>query len=570
VAPIVGIDLGTTNSAIGILDGERVRFFPNPLGDTLTPSAVALDARSRSLIVGRTAKDIIAANPKLGATRFKTDMGTAKQFAVGDRTMTPVELSAHVLDALRSDAERALGVVVNRCVVTVPAYFDDAQRHATRQAAEQAGFVVERIINEPTAAAIAYGMHRRDDETMFAVIDLGGGTFDACVMELFEGILQVKSVAGESRLGGEDFTAALAQHIATRAGVAVPAEGSLAWALLYKRAELVKRALTRWPMTDVKLAGEITGGEERELSVTIEEVDQVWAPLLLRLHAPIRSALRGARIERSQLADVILVGGATRMPAVRKVVAEILEKEPLVHGDPDLLVAEGAAIQAAMISGSTAVGEMVVTDVASHSLGIDVTKLIGSRAVNGYFTPIIHRNTVIPTSQWESFSTLHDDQHQVLLRIYEGDGRRVEDNRKIGELEIKNIPPGKAPKSFRVRLTYDLNGMLEVEAEVEETKAVVSAVFRRDGGEVSGDALEQARARLRAVRADPLDRPRYRDLHARAKLLWSELDHRKRERLDMLIHHFETALAAREPKELERTYDALVKCCEELDRGERW
>jgi len=570
VGPIVGIDLGTTNSAIGMLEGERVRFFPNPLGDVLTPSAVALDTRSRSLIVGRTAKDIIAANPRLGAARFKTDMGTAKQFSVGDRTMTPVELSAHVLDALRSDAERALGVVVNRCVVTVPAYFDDAQRHATRQAAEQAGFVVERIINEPTAAAIAYGMHRRDDETMFAVIDLGGGTFDACVMELFEGILQVKSVAGESRLGGEDFTAALAHHIATRAGIPIPPEGSLGWALLYKRAELVKRALTRWPMTDVTLAPEVTGGEERELVITVEEVDQVWAPLVLRLHAPIRSALRGARVERAQLADVILVGGATRMPCVRKVVAEILEREPLVHGDPDLLVAEGAGIQAAMIDGAKAVGEMVVTDVASHSLGVDVTRVIGSKHVDGYFTPIIHRNTVIPTSQWESFQTMFDDQREVLLGIYEGDGRRVEDNRKIGELQVKGIPPGRAPKSFQVRLTYDLNGMLEVEAEIAETKATVSAVFRRDGGDVSPEMLEQARARLRAVRADPLDRPRYRDLHARAKLLWSELDHRKRDRLDSLIHDFETALAAREPKALEQTYDALMRCCEELDRGERW
>ncbi len=570
MGPVVGIDLGTTNSAIGILDGERVRLFPNPLGDVLTPSAVALDPRSRMLVVGRTAKDLIAANPHLGATRFKTEIGTDRKYSIGDRSLSAIELSAHVLDALRSDAERAIGLVINRCVVTVPAYFDDAQRHATRQAAEQAGFAVERIINEPTAAAIAYGMHKRDNETTFAVVDLGGGTFDACVMELFEGILQVKSVAGESRLGGEDFTAALAHHIAAQVGIDAPAEGTLAWSLLYKRAELAKRALTRWQSTDVTLSSEITGGNERELPITVEEANRIWEPLLQRLHAPLRSAVRGANIDRTELAEVLLVGGATRSPSVRRTVAEILDREPVTHGDPDLLVAEGAAIQAGMIDGAKAVEEMVVTDVASHSLGISSSKPIGTKHVAGYFTPIIHRNTIIPTSQSEYFSTLEDDQTEVRLQIYEGDARRVEDNRKIGELLIQGIPRGRAPKSFYVHLTYDQNGMLEVQAEIEETKAKVSAVFRREGGQLTGGELEIARARLRAVRGDPMDRPRYRDLHARAKLLWSELNPQRRDKLDVLLEAFEAAMTTREPKQLERTYEKLLACCEEADRGERW
>jgi molecular chaperone HscC len=570
VGPVVGIDLGTTNSAIGLLEGERVRLFPNPLGDVLTPSAVALDPKSRMLVIGRTAKDLIAASPHQGARRFKIDMGRDRSYRIGDRTMTVVELSAHVLDALRADAERALATTVNRCVVTVPAYFDDAQRHATRQAAEQAGFAVERIINEPTAAAIAYGMHQRDADTTFAVVDLGGGTFDVCVMQLFEGILQVKSVAGESRLGGEDFTAVLAEHLAERAGIACPEPGSLAYGLLFKRAELAKRALARWPSTEVVLGGEILGARSATIAITAEEVDRAWASLIGRLHGPLRTALRGAGLDRAELAEVVLVGGATRMPCVQRAVAEILQREPVHRGDPDLVVAEGAAIQAAMIDGAEAVQDMVVTDVASHSLGVEVARMVGSREVTGYFSPVIHRNTVIPTTQSDIYSTVEDDQSEVCLRIYEGDGRRVADNRKIGELNVKGIPRGRAPKHFEVRFTYDQNGMLEVEVVVADTKARASAVFRREGGEVKGADLEKARARLKAIRADPMDRPRYRDLYARAKLLWSELDAARRASLDHLLEVFEAALARREPAELERSFQALLQACEAIDHGERW
>jgi molecular chaperone HscC len=570
VGTVVGIDLGTTNSAIGLLEGDKVRLFPNPLGDVLTPSAVALDPRSRMLVVGRTAKDLIAAAPRQGARRFKTAMGSSRSYPVGDRTMTTVELSAHVLDALRADAERALATTVNRCVVTVPAYFDDAQRHATRQAAEQAGFAVERIINEPTAAAIAYGMHRRDADTMFAVVDLGGGTFDVCVMALFEGILQVKGVAGESQLGGEDFTAALAAYVAERAGIACPEAGSPAYGLLYKRAELAKRALARWPSTEVALGTELLGGRAEPITITVAEAEAAWASLIGRLHAPLRAALRGARVERDQLVEVVLVGGATRLPCVQRAVAEILEREPVYRGDPDLIVAEGAAIQAAMIDGAAAVDDMVVTDVASHSLGVEVARQVGSKEVSGYFSPVIHRNTVIPTTQTSVFSTMHDHQSGVELQIFEGDARRVVDNRKIGALEVTGIPRGPAPKEIRVRFTYDQNGMLEVEAEIVETQARVSAVFRREGGELTGAALETARARLTAIRADPMDRPRYRDLYARAKLLWSELDHQGRAPFDALIHAFDTAMASRDPVALERSFQLLWTACESIDHGDRW
>jgi molecular chaperone HscC len=567
-APIVGIDLGTTNSAIGIFQDGKVRLFANPLEDVLTPSAVAVDERSGTLVVGRTAKDLIARDPERGAARFKVDMGTDRTRRVGDRTMSAVELSGHVLDALRSDAERALGTEVVRCVITVPAYFDDAQRHATRQAAELAGFHVERVLNEPTAAAIAYGLHKRDDESLFAIVDLGGGTFDVCVMELFEGVLQVKGVAGDGRLGGEDFTLALAELVAKRAGIAMPAAGTMAWALLFKRAETAKRALSRWPVTEVTLPRDVAAGEP-SVQITREEVEQAWGPLLERLRGPLRAALRGAGVSTSQLAEVVMVGGATRMPSVQATVKEILGREPVHHADPDLLVAEGAAIQAAMIADDAGVADMVITDVASHSLGVDVCKEIGGRIQDGYFSPVIHRNTVIPTSRWESYSTMHDYQKAVEFNVYEGESRMCAENRRIGALTVK-VPPGKAPKEVRVRFTYDQNGMLEVEALVPETGKTVSKVFHRSGGEVTGDALEKAQGRLRALRADPMDRPKYKDLHGRAKLLWQEAGEKERHVLGELIDRFDEAVVGRNPTEIERAYKALLERCEAIDRGERW
>jgi molecular chaperone HscC len=382
---------------------------------------------------------------------------------------------------------------------------------------------------------------------VFVVVDLGGGTFDVCVMELFEGVLQVKGVAGESRLGGEDFTLALAEHIARRADLTMPAAGTTAWALLYKRAETAKRALSRWTAHEVALPADVAGRPGVTVALTADEVEALWAPLLERLRGPIRAALRGAGVTREQLHEVVLVGGATRMPCVQRVIAEVLGRQPVHHADPDLLV----------------------TDVASHSLGVDTTREIAGRPVHGYFSPVIHRNTVIPTSRWESYATLADNQTHVNFGIYEGESRLVAENRRIGELHVP-VPIGPAPKEVRVRFTYDPNGMLEVEALVVETGRTASKVFERTGGELTGAALAEAQARLRALRADPLERPRYKDLHARAKLLWQEADPRGREELGFLIDQFDAAIEGRNPAVIEKAYGVLAARCEAIDGGERW
>lgn len=570
-SPIIGIDLGTTLSACGYFDGDQVRLFENSLGDTLTPSVVARDPRTQALTVGRIAKDILVTSPESAAALFKRDMGTERVRQVGREAMTPIELSACVLDALRADAERALGCAIDRCVVTVPAYFGEPQRVATKRAAELAGFTVERVLNEPTAAAIAYGLHRADQETSFLVFDLGGGTFDVCVMELFEGLLEVKSVAGESRLGGEDFTDALARLALERAGIEAgelhgrPEEH----ALLYKRAELLKRQLSRWNTGSLTVPA-IGTHDAVTIEVDAAQAASVWRPLLDRLVGPCRAALRGAGIGPKDLADVILVGGATRMPCVRALAAELFDREPHSEDDPDLVVVRGAALQAALCADATAVGDLVITDVASHSLGVATSKRVGTTIATGYFSPVLHRNTAIPTSQSDSFETMEHGQREILLQVYEGEARRVEHNTHIGELRVEGIPARRAGESIRVTFTYDLNGILEVEAEIAATRKKFSKIFHRNGKPLEGVALERARDRLNALKVEPAMRPRYRDAIGRAELLWRDLGPAERDVLTNALSFFEDALASRDSAQIELGHSMLLDICRRFAGDERW
>ncbi len=583
-SPIVGIDLGTTYSAIALYEGGRVRFFPNPLGQDLTPSVVAWDRRSQGMVVGRQARDILATRPGDAAALFKREMGRDISLRIGDRSFTPVELSAWVLDSLRADAERALGCAVTRCVVTVPAYFNEAQRFATKRAAETAGFSVERVLNEPTAAAIAYGLHggvtdgaaatsavvEDAEERRFLVFDLGGGTFDVCVMERFEGMLEVRSVAGESRLGGEDFTEALVQFALEQAGLdadKVAREQPDELALVRKRAEVVKRTLSRWPKAELLLP-EALGSQV--VGISQAAFERATAALRERMVGPCRTALRSAGLNLADLQEILLVGGATRMPGVHAFITEVFNRPPLLGPDPDRVVAHGAAIQAALCADDQAVSDLVVTDVASHSLGVEVTREIAGKRLAGFFSPIIHRNTVIPASKVEVYQTVQDGQRAIDLEIYEGEARRVQDNHRLGVLAIKNLPKRDAGTDFAVRFTFDLNGILEVEASVEGVEQRFSQIFQREGKVLDAAELMRAKERIRGLKADPHERPRYRDVLTRADLLWRELPAGQKPMLDHAIDSFEAALRGKDTKAIETAFGDLNQLCERLGGSERW
>ena len=573
---IVGIDLGTTNSAVAVMQDGIVRVLPNALGELLTPSAIAWDERADTMLVGRAAKDIAALHPARSALLFKRDMGTDRTVSVGAQQLGAIACSALVLRQLREDASAALGHPVDRCVITVPAYFNEAQRFATQQAGELAGFTVERILNEPTAAAIAYGQHARHSDAQLLVFDLGGGTFDVCIMDRFEGALEVRSVAGASDLGGEDFSRRIASLALRQVGESFEVfemQAPAALSQLLRRAELLKRRMPD-DVTDAPLAIEVPAREPdvvpRPVAMLPSEIREAWRPLLERLVGPLRAALRSAELNRTDIDEIILVGGATRSPEVRSVVDQYFARTSLRHIDPDLAIVVGAATQAALYMGDAAVSDLVVTDVASHSLGIDVTKEFGTTRRDGFFSPIIHRNSVIPTSRTESYFTMDPNQTRMTIGIYEGEARRVEENRKIGELRVKGIPKGPAGQEVEVTFTFDLNGILEVEARIPETGRSFKRVFKRDGSALSARELGAIATRFERLKADPRDRSEIRETLARAELLLHDLSPEARVALERVMDALEHAIEGRDPKKISLWIEQLREHCKRIDGGERW
>lgn len=357
-----GIDLGTTNSLIAVFRDGAPELIPNALGQVRTPSVVA--RVGKEIVVGDTAREVALSDPSNAASLFKRAMGTDRSYALGSASHSAPELSALILRSLRSDAEAHLGVPVRDVVISVPAYFNELQRKAVRAAGQIAGLTVTRLINEPTAAALAYGLHEKGVEQRILVFDLGGGTFDVSVLDLFEGVMEVRASAGDAFLGGEDFTEALARHIAAQTALD-HTDAKLRPALL-KLAEQAKRGLTTEPQ--VTLAATIGGAEIRQ-TLTRDRFDEICGLLMARLSTPLDRALNDAQIGVTELSKVILVGGATRMPCVRSYIGKKLRQFPVMGLDPDHVVALGAAVQAALVARDVALDDVVMTDVSAFTLG---------------------------------------------------------------------------------------------------------------------------------------------------------------------------------------------------------
>lgn len=438
---IVGIDLGTTNSLVGVWQDGKACLIPNAHGSYLTPSAISIDDNG-DVLVGIAARERVTSHPQRSAAAFKRYMGTDRRLLLADREFRPEELSALVLRSLKADAEAFLGEPVTEAVITVPAYFNDIQRKATRTAGELAGLKVQSLLNEPTAAALAYGLQEEMRQSKFLVFDLGGGTFDVSVLELFEGIIEVRATAGDNFLGGEDFVDAIVGWFEKTVKTDPPLRenGSTAQALLRRQAELAMRRLTDSETTTIELPG-----SEPRLSaqLTRDTLSDIAQPLLARVRQPLERALRDARIRPGELSHVVLAGGATRMPMVRRLAGLLLGRPPMQHVNPDEVVGRGAAVQAGLKMRDQALKEVVLTDVAPYSLGIEVVSHLGrGRWAEGQYLPIIERNTVVPTSRSKIVAPVSDNQTRLLVEVYQGESRRTADNIRLGELEIP-IPPGR-------------------------------------------------------------------------------------------------------------------------------
>jgi molecular chaperone HscC len=568
---IIGIDLGTTNSAAAYLAEDGPRLIPNALGENLTPSCVGLDPDGR-LLVGRAARELQVLHPERCASAFKRYMGSDWKAELSGRSFTPEELSSLVLRALKEDAEAFFRQPVERAVITVPAYFNDQQRKATIHAGRIAGLKVERIFNEPTAAALAYGFHEAREEKVLLIFDLGGGTFDVSIVDIFDGTLEVRASSGESFLGGEDFTRALAARVLELNGhpfERTEMEAPRLVSRMIQQCELAKCRLSRADSATVRIPDRQGQYQDPSPEVAITRAQmQAWTQHILnRVELPIRRVLGDAQLKREDVDEVILVGGATRMPAVVDVVTRLFGKPPHRRLNPDEVVARGAAVQAGLIARHENVQDLVVTDVAPFTLGVEISKTLGLEHRDGYFLPVINRNTTIPVSRVERVSTLHPNQTEVTVKIYQGENRRVENNLFLGEFTVKGIPRGPAGQPVDIRFTYDLNGVLEVEATVVETRQKVTHVVTRYARGLSQAHIEKAVEAMARLKTHPREQAANRFLLKRAERLYQELPLDGRHILSQLIDGFEAALDLQQPDVIERHRDALQHFLDRVESG---
>jgi len=536
---IVGIDLGTTNSLVAYFTEDGPKIIPNRLGKNLTPSVVSVDEEG-TVYVGETAKERMSLYPSSVAETFKRSMGTERTYNLSGHLFKPEELSSLVLRFLKEDAESFLGEEVTEAVISVPAYFDDKRRKATKRAGELAGLKVERMISEPTAAAVAYGLYDKTQDTRFLVFDLGGGTFDVSILELYHNILEVRAVAGDNYLGGEDFTQEMEKLFLHKTGMQLSELNEKEQVRLLNAAEKAKRAISDQSSVTMSFLYE---EEQKEAEITAKEYEEACEELLSKIREPVKKSLADAKLKLSDIDEVLLIGGATRLSIVRDFLIRLFRKFPDTRLNPDETVALGAAVQAAMKERREEVKEVILTDVCSFTLGTEVVvEYEEGKFEDGRFCPIIERNTVIPASRTERLYTVRDNQTSVRVRVLQGESRFARNNLYLGELEIE-VPKGlKGTQSVDVTYTYDINSLLEVEVKVVSTGVSKKMVIKGDANQMTDEEIAKRMEELAYLKIQPADYEENKLVMLRAERMYEEALGDRRQKLDRYITAFEAAL----------------------------
>jgi len=569
MAKVLGIDLGTTNSCMAVMEGGEAIVIPNAEGARTTPSVVGF-SKTGERMVGQVAKRQAVANPDRTVVSIKRRMGTDYKVAIDDKSYTPQEISAMVLQKMKADAEAYLGEKIDKAVITVPAYFSDAQRQATKDAGRIAGLEVLRIVNEPTAAALAYGLDKGDDHTIL-VYDLGGGTFDVSILELGDGVFEVKATSGNNRLGGDDFDERivnwLAENFKKENGVDLRND-RMALQRLREAAEKAKIELSGLTSTVISLPFiTAVNGEPKHLDVTLTRAkfEELTADLVEATVGPTKQALADAGLDVKDIDKVILVGGSTRIPAVQEMVKRLTGKEPYKGVNPDEVVAIGAAIQAGVLTGE--VKDIVLLDVTPLSLGIET--------LGGVFTRIIDRNTTIPTSKSQIFSTAADNQTAVDIHVLQGERPMAADNITLGRFKLDGIPP--APRGIpQIEVTFDIdaNGIVHVSAKDKGTGKEQKITITTSSGlsetdinrmmkEAEEHAEEDRRRREEAEAINEADSLIY-TTEKTMKEIGDKADHDRVSKINSIKDELQQAVNAKDISKIKAKKEELEKALHEL------
>lgn len=550
---IVGIDLGTTNSLICVFRNGKSELIPNSFGEFLTPSCVGIDDDGEQVLVGKIAKDRLISHPDLTVSSFKRFMGTDKKLVVGDKVFTAPELSSFVIRQLKEDAEAYLGEEVEEAVISVPAYFDDNGRNATKMAGELAGLRVERIINEPSAAALAYRKDEDEDAT-FLVCDLGGGTFDVSVVDAFDNIIEIAAVAGDNHLGGDDWNIAIAQYFCDENGIKVDELSSETKAIILKQAEMCKIALNN---SEPIIMSVSIGEDSYMASLTGKKLVEISASLFKRIEEPIRRALHDASMTVNDIDYVVMVGGSSKMLTVSKYIEQLVGREMKANIDPDKVVGIGAGVVAGIKSRDEDIKDTILTDVCPFTLGTNIINY--AKRDDPLFSPIIERNSVLPTSHMERYYTVSDKQDKMVFKIYQGENMYCRDNTLLGDIEIK-VPKNKAGEECcDVRFTYDINGILEVDVQCVSTGETKNKVILNKNIKLTDEEIAVKQKELQKLKILPRDEEENKAIIARAERLYEEAFGEFRDIIGINTQRFLEILASQDSKKIRRNKKQFVE-----------